>query len=227
MAFLRTLAKNNHREWFQPRKEEYERLVREPMVRLVDELNRAMLGFAPEYVNDARKAIYRVYRDTRFSPDKTPYKTHIAAVFPRRGMEKHGSAGLYFSVSPKEVEVAGGVYLPGPEQLLAIRGHIAEHYGEFERILRARKLRELMGELQGEQLSRTPKGFADSHPAAHLLRYKQWLYWVLLDPPIATTPQLYDEVLKRFRVMVPLIDFLNAPLVALRKRPAAEAFLSE
>lgn len=212
VTFFRGLARHNDRDWFQPRKEIFETHVRAPMVTLVEAINREFTRLAPAYVTDPRKAIYRIYRDTRFSPDKTPYKTHIGATFSRRGMEKHAGAGLYFSVSPKEIEVAGGVYMPGPAELLAIRTHLAENYREFRTLVKSRTLRSLMGELQGDALSRVPKGFDRDHLAADLLRMKQWLFYVLLDPGIATTPALYTEVSKRFRAMLPLIEFLNAPL---------------
>ena len=213
MQFFRSLERNNRREWFQPRKHVYDEQVKAPMAELVTALSAEMMRFAPDYVAEPAKAIYRIYRDTRFSKDKTPYKTHIAAIFPRRGLEKHGGGGLYFSISAKEIEVAGGVYMPGPDTLLAIRTHLADHYEEFQAIIRARKLRTLMGEMHGEQLSRLPKGFPCNHPAADLLRYKQWLYYVMLDPALATTPRLLPEVSKRFAVMMPFLDFLNRPLV--------------
>jgi uncharacterized protein (TIGR02453 family) len=89
IRFFRGLEKNNNREWFQPRKELFEEQVRGPMTDLVEELNQKLVRFAPDYVNDPRKAIFRTYRDTRFSADKTPYQTHIAAVFPHRALEKH------------------------------------------------------------------------------------------------------------------------------------------
>src|ERR1700739_1604763 len=95
ITFLRGLTRNNRREWFQPRKEIFETKVKEPMTRLVESVNAELLKFAPDYINDPKKAIYRIYRDTRFSSDKTPYKTHIAAIFPRRGGEsKHSRPGL-------------------------------------------------------------------------------------------------------------------------------------
>src|SRR6476646_9496914 len=87
MQFFRSLARNNRREWFQPRKHIYDEQVKAPMAELVGALCAEMMRFAPDYVAEPAKAIYRIYRDTRFSKDKTPYKTHIAAVFPRRGME--------------------------------------------------------------------------------------------------------------------------------------------
>ena len=85
LKFLRALARNNRREWFQPRKETFETKVKAPMTELVEGINAELLAFAPDHITDPKKAIYRIYRDTRFSADKTPYKTHFAAIFPRRG----------------------------------------------------------------------------------------------------------------------------------------------
>jgi len=212
ITFYKGLTRNNTREWFQPRKHIYDERVKAPMVELAGQLNQAMMEFAPHYVTDPGKAIYRIYRDTRFSPDKTPYKTHIAASFWHRKHEKHACAGYYFSVSHKEVEVAGGVYMPGPEQLLAIRQYLAEHSAEFQKSVNNRKLVALMEPLKGESLSRVPKGFRTDHPAADLIRMKQWLFYTSLDPAVATKPTLYGEVVERFRAMQPVIELLNRPL---------------
>ncbi len=212
LRFLRGLARNNRREWFQPRKPLFEEHVKQPMRRLVEALNAAMRNFAPEYLTDPDKAIYRIYRDTRFSEDKTPYKDHIAASFPCRRLAGLGAAGYYVAVSHKEVAIGGGVYRPCPETLLAMRGHIAARHAEFRRLMRSRGLRRLFGELDGEQLSRVPKGFCADHPAADLLRFKQYLFYIELAPDLAATPALYTEALARFRAMAPFIDFLNAPL---------------
>ncbi len=212
MAFYRGLSRNNKRDWFQPRKPIYDEKVKAPMVQLVVELNRAMEDFAPDYVTDPAKAIYRIYRDTRFSPDKTPYKTQIAASFARRGMEKHGAGGFYFAVSHKGVDVGGGIYMPPAETLLAVRKHIARNHEELRALGAAGPLQRAFGALRGEQLSRVPKGFPAEHPAADLLRYKQFLMFGTLEPAIITTPRLFAELEKRFRVLAPFLDFLNAPL---------------
>ena len=218
MTFLRALKKHNTREWFQPRKHIYDDQVKAPMVELVTELAHAMLDFAPDYVTDANKAIYRIYRDTRFSPDKTPYKTHIAAIFARRGTEKHGGGSYYFSISHKEVEVGGGIYMPPPEALLAVRTHIAQHHADFRRIAASSAIKRLYGAVQGEQLARLPKGFRAEDPAADLLRFKQYLLFTTLDPAVVTTPKLFPELEKRFRALAPFLDFLNAPLTAMKRR---------
>jgi uncharacterized protein (TIGR02453 family) len=217
LTFFRSLKRNNRREWFQPRKHIYDETLRAPMIELVTALDAEMMKFAPAHVREPESAIYRIYRDTRFSSDKTPYKTHIAAIFPHRGLAKHSCAGLYFSVSPEEVEIAGGVYMPMPEDLRAIRLHLLDQHEEFRRIVKGRTLRGLMGELQGDHLSRVPKGFPADHPAADLVRQKQWLVYVTLEPAIATTPKLFTEVVKRIRAMAPFLAFLNTPLLAAAK----------
>ncbi len=132
---------------------------------------------------------------------------------------------MYFSVSPEEIEVAAGVYMPPPETLRTIRLHLLENHEEFRRVASARPLHELLGELRGDRLSRVPKGFCADHPATDLVRYKQWLFWAMLDPPLATTPKLFDEVLTRFRAVTPFVEFLNAPLRKAKRAPQPNFFV--
>jgi len=209
VKFLRSLHRNNRREWFQPRKEIYESKVKGPMIELVESINAELLKFAPDYINDPKKAIYRIYRDTRFSADKTPYKTHIAAVFPRRGLGRQNAAGFYFHISTKSVGIAAGAYMPGPEELFGVRTWFTRNHQAFRKA--ARGPEKLMGKLQGSSLARSPKGFDPLHPAADLVRMKQWLFWTELDLKLVETPKLLPEVVKRFRVTAPVVEMLNAP----------------
>ncbi len=218
MEFFRGLARHNNREWFLPRKAIFEERVKQPMRVLVSVVDAALARFAPEHVTDPDKSIYRFYRDTRFSADKTPYKDHIAAIFPRRGFTRHEGASYYFSVSHKVVEVAGGVYMPTPETLAAIRRHIAAKHEEMRRICRASALRRLLGELQGDCLSRVPKGYCTEHPAADLLRFKQFYFYAELPAEIALKPAALDEIMRRFKAVAPFIDFMNAPLIAEKRK---------
>lgn len=220
IRFFRGLARNNKREWFQPRKPVFEEQVRKPMAELCDALNQALKRFAPNYVTDPAKAVYRIYRDTRFSNDKTPYKTHIAASFRHKflGGDDRG-AGFYFQVSHKDVSVGGGIYMPSPETLLAIRHHIAGHHKVLETILKRRAVQRLLGDIQGDSLTRAPKGFAPDHPAAGLLRRKQIYFFTELPPDLATTPDVYKEIITRFEAMTPFLEFLNAPLSAKPRKP--------
>ena len=215
LTFLRQLKKNNEREWFQPRKALYEEIVRGPMLELTAEVCEELKTYAVDHQTDPAKAVFRIYRDTRFSKDKTPYKTHIAAHFPRRGLTKLGGAGYYFAVSPEGVEIAGGMYMPSPPELAAVRAAIAEDGGKsIRQILRDPKLKKLLGELQGDRLTRTPKGYDPSHPAADLLCRKQFYFFVILPAKTALEPGLRKAVCTRFRAVAPLVDYLNEAVLS-------------
>jgi uncharacterized protein (TIGR02453 family) len=212
LRFLSQLRRNNNREWFLAHKNIYEQKVKGPMVELVQALGGAIQAFAPEMVVDPKRAIYRIHRDTRFSPDKTPYKTHIAALFTPRGIPKHAGAALYLHIAPEEVLIGGGVYMPGTEELRAIRRHIADHSEELRRILKRRDFKKWFGGLEGDQLVRAPKDFPPDHPAVDLLRYKQFLVSVVEPGKFAESPKLFSRVLVLFASMAPFVRFLNAPL---------------
>ena len=119
LKFLRGLKKNNDREWFGERKDVYEKQLKAPMLALIDEVNHAMLEFAPEHVRPPQKIMMRIYRDIRFSKDKRPYKNHVSAWWVRDGLQKTSGGGFYLQVSSTDVLVAAGVYMPEREQLLA------------------------------------------------------------------------------------------------------------
>jgi uncharacterized protein (TIGR02453 family) len=227
MTFLRALKKNNDREWFTPRKATFEAVVRQPMIELVGAIHHEMLRFAPEYVGEPAKCVYRIYRDTRFSKDKTPYKTYASALFLRNGFDKYaGCAGYYFAVSPETIEVAGGVYTPDRDVLLVVRQHIADNHKEFRATFGTPKVKKLFPGLEGESLTRVPKGFDPDHPAADLIKYKHYLLDARLDPKLATTPKLLTELVKRIEAMTPFVEFLNRPLIARQtKRKRDETFL--
>lgn len=222
--FFGGLRKNNTREWFQPRKDVFDVKVRAVMEELVGLVNNELGKFAPAHIAEPKKAVYRIYRDTRFSNDKTPYKTHIAANFPRIGMEKHAAAGFYCSVSDQQINIGGGVYMPDKDGLLAIREYIAESTGRFRKIVTGKKVVSAMGPLQGEALRRVPKGFDTEHEAAEFLRMKQWMFFKALDgADWMKSPGLAKEVAGRFKLVAPLVEFLNEPLVkAAKKLSAAE-----
>lgn len=218
IKFFRGLKRNNNRDWFNARKEIYERVVKAPSIALVAAINEAMLQFAPENIQTPQKAMLRIYRDIRFSPDKRPYKIHQGIWWAREGLEKTSGGGFYFDLSSEQVTIAAGVYMPEREQLLAIRRHIELHHEEMRRLLASRKLRSLMGEMDGHKLTRPPKGFSPDSPAMDLLLNRQWGLSAHLPADAATKPTLLKEIVKRFEAAAPLIAFLNAPLATRRPR---------
>lgn len=217
LRFLRGLKRNNDREWFEKRKALYERELKAPILALATEVNEAMLDFAPHHVRDPRKAVMRIYRDVRFSTDKSPYKTQVAAWWSRAGLEKTSGGGFYFHISPAEVTIAAGVYMPERDQLLAIRRHLVEHHQDLRKLLADKKLRASMQEFDGRKLSRPPKGFPAGDPkidaAMDLLLCRQWGLSATLPVDTATSPKLAKEIIARFRAAAPVVAFLNAPLV--------------
>ncbi|HEX3969388.1 MAG TPA: DUF2461 domain-containing protein, partial [Edaphobacter sp.] len=205
--------------WFEARRGVFERELKEPMLKLIAEVNEAMAEFAPMHVRPPQKIMMRIYRDIRFAKDKRPYKTHVSAWWVRDGLQKTSGAGFYFHVSPEETVIAAGVYMPEREQLLAIRRYLAEHHEEFRRLMKGRKLRSLMKENDGMPLTRAPKGFPEDHPAIDLLKNRQWGVSVRLPGERATKKTLVKDVVERFRVAAPVIAMLNAPLVGKPRRP--------
>jgi uncharacterized protein (TIGR02453 family) len=213
LAFLRALKRNNRREWFQPRKEQYDAQVRAPMMAIIERLAVDLRAIAPDIVVDPKTAMYRIYRDTRFSENKTPYKTHVAASFPSRGLPKHEGAGLYFHVAPDGVWVGGGMYAPQTAQLQAVREHIAANVKRLRAIVESPGFRRNIGTLEGERLQRVPHGFPKDHEAAEYLKFRQFLAGLELPPNIASSPTFYATILTVFRQVAPLARFLNEPLV--------------
>lgn len=218
--WLQGLVANNNREWFNANKVTYENEVKQPFLRLVESLNHHLASKLPEYyMDDPSRAPFRIYRDTRFSKNKTPYKNHIAAAFPRRGIQDK-AAGLYVQISATGVGIAGGSYLPDPDSLRAIRHRIADDFDAFQKLMANKRLKKLMGEMQGDVLTRVPKGFLPDHPAADWLRRKQFYCWTELDPTLITSPKLEKEVLAHFEVLGPICLYIDNTILDARKAGA-------
>ena len=227
IQFLRGLKRNNDREWFNARKRVYETELKAPMLALIEEINHALAEFAPEHVRPPQKCMMRIYRDIRFSNDKRPYKSQVAAWWARQGMEKTSGGGFYFHVSPTDVAISAGCYMPEREQTLAIRRHLMEHHEEARAILKgiegAKRPATLkaspMVTFDGMKLTRAPKGFPPDHPAIDLILQRQWGVHSMIPVEAATKASLLDEVMTRFRLAYPLVALLNAPLAGKAKAP--------
>lgn len=224
LKFLRDLKRNNRREWFDPRKADFERELKQPMLALIERINQAMQDFAPAHLRPPQKCMMRIYRDIRFSPDKRPYKSHVSAWWAREGLEKTSGGGYYMHVGPDEVVVAAGVYMPEREQLRAIREYLLVHHQEVRTLLTDRKLRRTMDAMSCQPLSRPPKGFPKDHPAMDLLLCRQWGVEAKLPSDAALKKDFSAQVIQRFRLAGPLIDALNTPLVTHLQRTRRPLF---
>jgi uncharacterized protein (TIGR02453 family) len=226
LQFLRSLKRHNNREWFQEHKGIYETHVKVPINQLIEALSIDFREFAPEMVASPKVSAYRIHRDTRFSKDKTPYKTHVAAVFPPSSIGKHEGAAFYLQIDPSRLLIGGGVYMPLPEDLQAIRTHISENPRRFESIIESHSFTKMFGVVEGEQLTRVPRGFNSDHPAAEYLKFKQFLASRNFDGKVTVSPGFYKLVVETFKGMTPFIRFLNEPILkARRTRERQEAML--
>ena len=225
LAFLRSLVRINGKDpvearaWFNANKAVYEAELKEPMLAIIRHVTDAMLEFAPEHVRPAEKSLFRIYRDTRFSHDKRPYKDHIAAWWTHTGLDKTSGAGYYFHISAKEVTVAAGAYMPEKDQLSAIRHWLLDHHAEFRKLLARPAVRKAFREFEGSPLSRTPKGFPTEldgkpHPADDLIRCRQWGLAATLPAEAALDPGFANQIIRHYKLAAPVIAALNTPIAA-------------
>ena len=218
LRFLRGLAKNNNKEWFEAHRAEYESEVRERMRDLIGEMDARLATFAPEIGGDPKRSMFRINRDIRFSKDKSPYKTHAACWFHHRRATKHvgseadaGSAGFYFHLEPGKSFVGGGLWMPPRPQLNKLRDAMAEDPTGFDRI--ARGLTKRYGGLDDEAvLTRMPRGFAEDHPAAKWLRYQSFVSGKPVTDAEVTDAKLPALLAKEFQGLLPLVRWLNSAL---------------
>jgi uncharacterized protein (TIGR02453 family) len=222
LAFLRGLKKNNRREWFEPRKPEYQREVLEPLRAVADELDVRFARMAPEFEANPKRSLFRIYRDVRFSRDKSPYKTHAAMWvyhrMPGRGVGKEidGGAGFYLHLEPNASIVAAGLWMPPRHLLARVRDHLVDDLAGFKRIVGAPAFRKRFGGLTddepGVKLKRMPRGFAEDHPAAEWLRFNSFTCSVGYTDKQMLAPDLIDRAMKDYRLMLPLVRWLNTAL---------------
>lgn len=210
LLFLKKLKKNNNRTWFEKHKHEYEEYLKLPMQSFVFALQPYFTTFAPEFDLSPKRSLFRIYRDVRFSSDKTPYKTHIAAHFVLRGKEKgFVGSGYYFHIEPGEVFVGGGIYMPDSDQLKGIRKALVQRSDEFLSIVNEQSFKKRFGKIEGDKLQHIPKGFDESHPMSEWLKLKQFFVGKSLVETMCYKASLVEKISDICRDADPLVKFLN------------------
>jgi uncharacterized protein (TIGR02453 family) len=209
LKFLKDLAKHNNREWFNARKALYESVVRDPALRFIAHFAVVLPRIAPGYIADPRASggsLFRIYRDTRFSNDKTPYKTHIGMQFRHRagGRDAHAPC-FYFHLAPRDCFIAAGLWHPDPIALAKVRRAIAENPKAWKTARRGYKL-------DGESLKRPPKGFDPKHPCIEDIKRKDFLTWIPMKESQVCGGKVMDDVAAACRKMKRLVDFLSRAL---------------
>lgn len=208
LGFLKELAANNNKEWFDTHRKRYEGLRKDWIV-YVDELIHSLKAIDAGIAElEAKNCIFRINKDIRFSKDKTPYKTNFGAIL-NRGGKKSMTSGYYLHIDPNEIFIAGGAHQPEPDLLAAIRQEIDYHPKEFKTLAEDRKAQALFGKLSGEELSRPPKGYDASNPMVDYLRKKSFVWVRNFTAKEVLDPGFTKEILHSYKQMKPLNDFLN------------------
>jgi uncharacterized protein (TIGR02453 family) len=220
LAFFRGLARNNAKPWFEAHRAEYEQAVVAPMRALIEEVDVRLARFAPEITGHPKRSMFRIYRDVRFSKDKSPYKTNAGCWFwhrdadPRVGdSAEGGGAGFYFHLQPGSSFTGAGIWMPPRPLLDKLRDAIAEDARGFERVVTDRGFVRRFGGLDDEHtLKRMPRGFADTHPAARWLKYQSFVAGRSLTDRQIVSPRLGALLEENFTRLLPLVRWLNAAL---------------
>ncbi|WP_298707916.1 DUF2461 domain-containing protein [Chitinophaga sp.] len=210
LKFLKDLKLNNNKAWFDENrasylqaKEDFESLVQQ----IIDGLARMDAGMEGLTV---KECVFRIYKDVRFSKDKTPYKANMGASFSKGG-KKSPLAGFYFHLEPGGHSFAGGgLWMPAPPALKKVRQEIDYNFADFQRIVGAKDFIRLFGKVNGDSLKTAPQGYHEDNPAIAYLKLKSWVVTTHVSDEAATQPTLVRDVLRIFSTMQPFIGFLNA-----------------
>lgn len=228
--FLRSLARNNNREWFAAHKADYEADLRQPFLRLIADLAEPLQAISPQIVANPKPmggSLFRIYRDTRFAKDKRPYKEHSGASFyhaATRAMARGGDGdqgtlgrldapGFYLHLAPgRESFCGGGLWHPQPATLKRVRDYLLNNPSSWKQATQSAAFKKTYGALGGECLSRPPRGYAPEHPLVEDLKRKDYVCAAPLDEDQLCRPDLPKQLIQRYRVAAPLIDWLCGAL---------------
>ena len=200
--FLKNIRKNNHREWFHANKDAYTN-ANNNMKAILAELENEVNKF--DIIE--KKKLFRIYRDVRFSKDKTPYNSHFSMSMGREGAFRRG--GYYLRITPGDSMVGGGFYNPNPKDIKLIRDHIAADAKPLRKILASKKFKDTFGELMGAQVKSAPRGYDKDHPEIDLLRYKSMYVFKSYSDKEVTDPKFIKEVIKTWKALQPFFAYMT------------------
>lgn len=211
LEFLKELEKNNDREWFHANKKWYNEsrdkflFLTEVIINEIGKFDSGIAGVSP------KDCIFRIFRDTRFSNDKRPYKTNFGS-FISKGGRKASLPGYYIHVEPGQCFLAGGIYMPPAEPLKAVREYMAENGDEFIKITNTPEFRKNFDEMYDDKLKTAPKGFARDHEFIDLLRYKSFIFSKNVPDEVVSGKNYIEELVSSFKILLPVNQFLNRAL---------------
>jgi uncharacterized protein (TIGR02453 family) len=212
--FLRELARNNNREWFAANKERYEKTTRDPFLRLIGDLAEPLAKISPHFRADPRPSggsMFRIYRDTRFANDKTPYKAWLGARLYHERSRQVPAPLFYLHIAPGRCFVGGGLWHPESPTVKRIRDFLVDNPATWKKAVQAKRFRERF-ELGGESLTRPPRGYDPAHELIEDIKRKDFVATRHFSDAEAMSAQLHKIVIEGCKGIAPMIDYLCAAL---------------
>jgi uncharacterized protein (TIGR02453 family) len=209
IQFFNDLSKNNDTGWFNENRKIYEKEVKKPFADFTAEMISRIQKYEPDVQIKPSDAIMRINNDIRFSKDKTPYKTHVAANISRYGKKDKSYPGFYFQLSNNKIEIYGGAYMIEPATLQNIRNYIAENLADFKSAYSDKNFKEKFGEIEGEKQKRIPPEFKEIAEKEPLILNKQFYYNAELKPDLLLKDELPDVLMEYYMAGKKVNDFLK------------------
>lgn len=212
LEFFKDLAPNNHKEWFDENRTRYENSVKKPFTKFIQDLISEIRLIDNTIQIQPNDAIFRINRDIRFSPDKSPYKMERSAIISPKGRKDHSFPGFYLSFGPEKVFFGGGAYFLNTDNLQKVRSHIQANNSRFEKIIRAESFKKFYPEILGEEHKRLPKEFKETAEKQPLLFKKQFYYMHELEPEVLLEDTILSRAMDHYHAALPLQQFLAEAL---------------
>lgn len=212
LQFLLELKENNNREWFLDNKKNYEENVKKPFEQFVQHMIYTLHEDDDNLMVTPKECIFRIYRDIRFSKDKTPYKTHVSAVIANGGRKNNTDPGVYLEITGEYFRFYSGIYQLSKEQLGQVRNYIGNNLEEFNSLLNDKKFKKHFGKIRGEYNKRLPKEFTEVFKQQPLIANKQFYYFSELESSIILSKNLTSNLMKLYNIAKPMNVFLKGAL---------------
>lgn len=208
ISFLKQLKKNNNRDWFNKNKKSYIQYVKEPFENFIADLIDAMGPYFDNLSIAPKDAIFKIYRDVRFSKDKSPYKTHVSAIISPAGRKDNNIPGIYIELNGDEIRVYSGLYMPDSKQLKNLRSHIIHNLDEFDQLITSNEFVGAFGEIRGEKNKRIAKEFENDAMAQPLLYNKQFYFFRSWPASLILEKNLIPQLIESYEIARPVSEFL-------------------
>lgn len=216
--FFSELKKNNNKDWFYENKPFYEKEIKEVSKELVLEMSNRFAALGLHFIADPKISLFRINRDIRFSSNKDPYKTNLGIYFPynaKLGERLPESPGLYYHFAPEESFVGGGIHMPSSQTLRFLRAKIANDWEELLDIINNKDFKkEFPNEFYGDKLKRIPRGYDENHPAAEILKLREFTVWTDLEHKISYSSKLPEILERKAYVISPFLEFLYKSMIS-------------